>query len=161
MSESTGRCLRVLRVAAIACLPLLGGCAGQFEQSTHTPPRVDVPEPGNGRTVTGTRAPAAAQQQPSAAKAYPARPASTAATQPAYPAAQSPQAGQAPSPAYPDEAGGAVTTAPAPGAALPLPESAAARSEDSFTIEIARGAGSDAAPARSICARRRPARTAR
>jgi tetratricopeptide (TPR) repeat protein len=141
MSESTGRCLGMLRVAAIACLPLLGGCAVPFEQSTHTPPRVDVPEPGNGRTVTGTRAPAAAQQRPSAAKAYPARPASTAATQPAYPAAQSPQAGQAPSPAYPDEAGGAVTTAPAPGAALPLPESAAARSEDSFTIETP--AGSD------------------
>lgn len=139
MMISTGPWLRVLRIGAIACLPLLGGCAGPFEQSTHTPPRVDVPEPGNGRTVTGTRAPAAAQQQPSAAKAYPARPASTAATQPAYPAAQSPQAGQALPSTYPVAPGGATAPAPAaagaPAAALPLPGAAASASEDGFTIE--------------------------
>lgn len=139
MMISTGPWLRVLRIGAIACLPLLGGCAGPFEQSTHTPPRVDVPEPGNGRTVTGTRAPAAAQQQPSAAKAYPARPASAPATQPAYPAAQSPQAGQAVPSAYPVAPGGATAPAPAaagaPAAALPLPGAAASASEDGFTIE--------------------------
>lgn len=139
MMISTGPWLRVLRIGAIACLPLLGGCAGPFEQSTHTPPRVDVPEPGNGRTVTGTRAPAAAQQQPSAAKAYPARPASAPATQPAYPAAQSPQAGQALPSTYPVAPGGATATAPAaagaPAAALPLPGAAASASEDGFTIE--------------------------
>jgi hypothetical protein len=66
MSESTGLCLRALRICALACLPLLGACAGQFAGSTHSPPRVDVPEPGNGRTAPVTRAPATAQPQPSA-----------------------------------------------------------------------------------------------
>ena len=64
----------MLRIGALACLPLLGGCAGQFAAVDASPPRVDVPEPGNGRTVPGTRAPAPAQPQPSAAKVYPARP---------------------------------------------------------------------------------------
>jgi len=121
MSESTGLCLRVLRIGAVACLPLLGGCAGPFAGSTHAPPRVDVPEPGNGRTAT----PAAGQPQPSAAKVYPARPASTAGQGPAYPAAQPPQAGQALPSTYPGTAAPA-STMPLPGATAP---------EDSFTIE--------------------------
>jgi len=146
MSESTGPWLRVLRIAAVACLPLLGGCAGQFAESTHAPPRVDVPEPGSGRPAAGTRAPPAQQPQPSAAKAYPARPASTPATQPAYPAAQPPQAGPALPSTYPVAPGDATATAPAAGAALPLPGAAGSASEDSFTIEspdAGASAGSD------------------
>ena len=129
MSELTGLCLRALRICALACLPLLGACAGQFAGSTHSPPRVDVPEPGNGRTAPVTRAPATAQPQPkpSVAKVYPATPASTAARAPAYPAAQPPQGGPALSSAYPG--------APAPASTMPLPGADSPASEDSFTIE--------------------------
>jgi len=134
MSQSAGQCLRVLRIAAIACLPLLGGCAGQFAESTHAPPRVDVPEPG---AAAGTRAPAPAAPQPGVAKAYPARPAAAPATtapRPAYPAAQPPRAGQPPSP-YPAAPGGIPAAEPAPEAALPLPGAAPSASGDGFTIE--------------------------
>lgn len=129
MSESTGLCLRVLRIGALACLPLLGACAGQFGGSTQAPPRVDVPEPGNGRAVPVTRAPATAQSQPqsSAVKVYPAPQASTAARASAYPAAQPPQTGQALPATYPG--------APAPASTMPLPGADASASEDSFTIE--------------------------
>ncbi len=129
MSESTGLCVRVLRIGVLACLPLLGACAGQFGGSTHAPPRVDVPEPGNGRTAPVTRAPATArsQPQPSAVKVYPAPPAATAARASAYPAAQPPQAGQAQPATYPGT--------PAPASTMPLPGATAPASEDSFTIE--------------------------
>jgi hypothetical protein len=135
MSELTGLCLRALRICALACLPLLGACAGQFAGSTHSPPRVDVPEPGNGRTAPVTRAPATAQPQPkpSVAKVYPATPASTAARAPAYPAAQPPQGGPALPSAYPG--------APAPASTMPLPGADSPASEDSFTIEAPATAG--------------------
>ena len=129
MSQSAGQCLRVLRIAAIACLPLLGGCAGQFAESTHAPPRVDVPEPG---AAAGTRAPAPAAAQPGVAKVYPARPA--AVPRPAYPSAQPPRAEQPPS-TSPAAPGGLPAPEPAPAAALPLPGAAASASEDGFTIE--------------------------
>ncbi|HQY70329.1 MAG TPA: tetratricopeptide repeat protein [Pseudomonadales bacterium] len=133
MSESTGLCLRVLRIGALACLPLLGACAGQFAGSTHTPPRVDVPEPGNGRAAPANRAPATAQPQTSAVKVYPAPTASTAAQASAYPAAQPPQTGQALPATYPG--------APAPASTMPLPGATAPASEDSFTIEAPAVAG--------------------
>lgn len=145
MSQSTGRCLRVLRIAAIACLPLLGGCAGQFAESTHAPPRVDVPEPG---AAAGRRAPAPVAAQPSAAKVYPARPGAapvTTAPRPTYPAAQPPRAGQPQPPStYPAVPGGIPAAEPAPAAALPLPGAVPSASEDGFTIE----SGDDRAAAR-------------
>lgn len=122
MKEWNAAPLRLLRVGALACLPLLGGCAAQFTESSRSPPRIDVPEPGAGP---------AAPAQPRSASGYPAPGTAHPAARPATVPATSAYPSTSPPPG--------VQTAPA--VDLPLPAPSAAGSEDSFTIESADGTG--------------------